>query len=415
MTRQERKGWFLVGSLFVTLLLVFGSGYNTLPVFLPALYKGFGWDRAQVSMLATVLAASAGLSGLLVGWLIDRIEARFVMAAGVVLTGVSFLMASVSHSLGAMVCAYLLDGIGIAAGTVLPASLVLANWFSERRGLAMGIAISGTTFGGMVMTLAASYVIRHWGWRPAYGALAILMIVIAIPLVLLTVKSRPQGAQTKTVAQSADDLEGFETAAAFRTRSFWMIVLTQFCFAFAAAGVVIHLVAYLLGLGYGASVAALAVSLVFGCAACGKILMGLLADRVTGRFALGLNFAIQACGLSIGFSAGHGAILVVFVLIFGLTLGAPLMLIPLVIAESMGLRRYGAISGLTALAGTTGAALGPLVAGRVFDLTRSYTFAFELFIAIYIIGSIASFVCRSYAAERSLALRVAPTVQPAGR
>jgi MFS family permease len=77
-----------------------------------------------------------------------------------------------------MIAVYLLVGIGIAAGTVLPGALVLANWFTARRGMAMGIANAGSTTGGMVMTLVAGYAIRHWGWRAAYLTLGLPMLVI---------------------------------------------------------------------------------------------------------------------------------------------------------------------------------------------------------------------------------------------
>jgi sugar phosphate permease len=81
MTQQERQGWVIVGGLFVALLLIFGSGYNTAPIFLPALINFFGWKRVEVSLLPSALAASAGVSVILVGWLLDRVEARVVMVA----------------------------------------------------------------------------------------------------------------------------------------------------------------------------------------------------------------------------------------------------------------------------------------------------------------------------------------------
>jgi len=87
--------------------------------------------------------------------------------------------------------------------------------------------------------------------------------------------------------------------------------------------------------------------------------------------------------------------------IYGLTVAAPLMLLPLVIAESMGLKRFGFISGITGLAQTFGAAVGPLAAGKIFDVTGSYAVAFELMIAADIVGALAVFFCRSFAAERS--------------
>src|ERR1700736_3726380 len=201
----------MVASLFIALLLVFGGGYNTVPVFLPALLRAFPkWSHQQVSILPSVLAASAGISVLPVGWLIDRIEARLVMIAGALAAGLSFWIASGANSIGPMIAAYSLLGVGIAAGTGLPASFVIANWFASRRGAAMGIAMSGTTVGGMVMTLVAGYFIRNWGWRAAYVAIGLPMIAVAVPLILIAVRSRPPGIVRQTVAEGAAKLPGFE-------------------------------------------------------------------------------------------------------------------------------------------------------------------------------------------------------------
>jgi predicted MFS family arabinose efflux permease len=253
----------------------------------------------------------------------------------------------------------------------------------------------------MVMTLVASFVIRHWGWRAAYLTLAVPVFFVVIPLVLEIVRSHPPGEVKMTVAQRAATLEGFETAEASRTRSFWMIVLAQFCFALAAAGAVIHMVAHLIDVGYVAGNAALIMSFTFGIMTVGKISMGFLADRISARVALMFNFAGQALGLILALQVRHITILPLFVLFFGLTLAPPLMLIPLLIAESLGLRRYGALTGITSISGTIGSVLGPLVAGRVFDVTHSYTSAFELFIAINVIGALVTFASTSYEKERS--------------
>jgi MFS family permease len=106
-------------------------------------------------------------------------------------------------------------------------------------------------------------------------------------------------------------------------------------------------------------------------------------------------------GLILALQVRHINILPLFVLFFGLTLAPPLMLIPLLIAESLGLRRYGALTGITSIAATIGSTLGPLVAGRVFDVTQSYTSAFELFIVINFIGALVTFASTSYEKERS--------------
>ena len=121
MTQRERQGWIIVASLFVTLVFVFGSGYNTGGLFFPHLLKHFGWKRAQLSTLqGAALPLSAGLSAPLIGWLLDRVEARIVMVAGAIMTGVSFLIASRVDSFGPLFGAYVLLGVGIGASTLLP-------------------------------------------------------------------------------------------------------------------------------------------------------------------------------------------------------------------------------------------------------------------------------------------------------
>src|SRR5712692_1239179 len=152
MTQRERQGWFIVASLFVTLFLVFGSGYDTGGLFFPQLLKHFGWSRTKLSGLTGALAFSAGLSSPLIGWMLDRFEARVVMVGGAALAALAFVLASQANSFAPMLAAYLVLGVGIGGATLLPCSLVIANWFGARRGLAMGIAIGGTSLGGAGMT-----------------------------------------------------------------------------------------------------------------------------------------------------------------------------------------------------------------------------------------------------------------------
>jgi MFS family permease len=414
MTQQERRGWLIVASLFVVLLVVFGGGYNTVAVFVPALVRAFPrWSRAQVALLPSALALSAGVSVLPIGWLLDRVEARLLMIFGAVVSGSAFLIASRASSFFPMMAAYLLLGVGISAATVLPASLVLANWFDARRGLAMGVAISGTTVGGMVMTLVASSVILGRGWRMAYIALGAPMVVVVVPLVFLTVRSRPATTVKLSVAQSAGLLEGFDTLDALRARSFWMLVIANLCFGFAAAGALVHMVAYLEGVGYQASSAALAMSFFFGCAALGKVAMGYVADRISARLALAADFAAAAAAFVMVFSAAHLMVLAVFIMLFGVAAAAPLVLLPLLVAESLGRRRYGVLGALTGIAGTIGATVGPVMAGRIFDLTGSYVGAFELFILLDIIGAVAAFACQPYA-SRSSGVAIASVPASAG-
>jgi len=392
MTRHERRAWLVVGSLFVTLFLVFGSGYNTAGVFFTPLLDQFGWSRARLSLLQTTLALAAGLAVPPVGWLLDRVEARLVIVTGAVLAGVGFLLASRAGGFGAMLVAHGLIGVGLGAATLLPASLVVANWFGANRGLALGLAMIGTSAGGMVMTRVAQRAIEHGGWRDGYLALAVPVFVVVVPLVLATVRTRPPSAAGGERG-AGGMLPGLEVAAALRVRSFWLIALAQFCYSFAASGTNLHAIPYFTGIGYGAGRAVGLMSLVLGIAGVGKPVMGVLADRIGARGALALDFAVCACGMFALLFAANAAVAGAFVVTYGLTIGAPLSLVPLVMAESLGLRRFGSLAGLTGLFNILGAALGPVVAGRVFDRTGGYAPAFALFTLALLLGAVVTLGC----------------------
>jgi MFS family permease len=423
MTQQERQSWFIVASFFIVLLLIAGSGANTFGVFLPALLKAFPhWSRARVALLPSALFFSWGVSVIPVGWLLDRVEARILMIFGAIAAGGAFLIASRANSLSPMIAAYVLLGLGISAGSLAPAAFVLANWFDARRGLAMGITMAGTTAGGMAMTLVANQVISDSGWRAAYVVLGLPMIVVVVPLTALVVRSRPPRAAPgaapqanesaryvqMTVAQGANLLEGFEAPEALRTRSFWMLVIAHFCFGLVAVGTVVHLIAYLEGLGYQAGSAAVAMSILFGLGGLGKVLLGHVADRIGVRLALAADFAAAALTFLLVFSVARVLVLAVFLLAFGIAAAAPVALLPLLVAESLGRRRFGVLAALTGIAAMIGATTAPVIAGRIFDVTGSYAGAFELFILAEAVGALATFVCQSYAKSAGISIASAP-------
>ena len=378
-----------------------GSGYNTVPVFLPVLVKQFGWTRARVSMLPSVLAASAGVGYVIVGWLLDRVAVRYVMVVGALIAGFAFIVASRATSFAPMMFAYALLGLGISAATLIPASLVVASWFEARRGLVMGIVAAGASAGGMLMTVFAVHTIGRWGWRVAYVGLALPIFLILVPLLVSTVRNRPVESDIQRVStKGATEIEGFETGEAVRTRSFWMIIVAQLCFSLSVSGVVVHLVAYLVEMGYSAGKAALIMGSIFGLNAVGKVCIGSFADVVGARIALFANFILEAIALLLALQVRNAAVLVVFVPILGSVLGAPIALVPLLIAECVGLKRFGSVSGLVGIASTVGAIIGPIIAGRIFDLTTSYTSALILFSAVAFAGAFATLACRTYRIER---------------
>src|SRR5215472_1244957 len=239
---QNRQAWLVAASLFVALFFLWGGAYNTGPIFLAALLKAFGWSHQRVGSLIGVLALAIGISAPIAGWLLDRIEARYVMGTGALLAAFGLIGAGSSSSFAPLMASIILLGIGLGAATLFAASLVIVNWFPGRRGLALGVVTFGMESGGMVMTIAVASMIAAYGWRIGYFTVAAPALLLVAPLLWLLVRTRPADTSAKSAAAQAEALSGYELGAALRTRAFWMLVIAELTFGLGAGGMFHHLV-----------------------------------------------------------------------------------------------------------------------------------------------------------------------------
>ena len=398
-TKEAPGAWLIVGVLFVVWFLVWGGGLNTGAVFFPPVLAHFGWSRATLSGAFAVAALSAGLGGTLVGWLLDRVDARKVMAVGVALTAGGYVALSHSTTLSQFVLCNLVIGLGLVACTGIPSSLVLANWFNERRGLAMGIALAGGSIGGAVMTPIANAAIAARGWRFGYLLIAVPMAALTIPLLLAFVRTRPPAeavperpALEPPPAPAA--LPGLEVSDALKTRSMWLITLVQFLSASLFAGLGQHFVAYLIDVGYSAGVAARVLSLAFVFTTIGSLVSGPMADRVNARLSSAAAWAVTTIAMLALLGAGHFSALMLYAVLVGVVGGAFGVLGPLLMLESLGIRRFGSLMGIAGLLSTLGYAAGPVVTGWIHDRTASYVPALWLFVGVSVVCVAACLACR---------------------
>jgi MFS family permease len=393
MEKRERQAWIVAVSLFISLFFLWGGGYNTAPIFLAALLKAFGWSHGRVSWITGGLSLAIGVSAPIAGWLLDRVEARFVMSTGALIAVLGLLCASRSHGFGALLLSVVLLGIGLGASTWLAAATVIANWFPDRRGMALGIVTAGMEAGGMVMTFLVGSMIAAHGWRIGYFTVAVPGLLVVVPLLMIFVRTRPPDSDSQSVVERAEALPGYETREAMRTRAFWMLVIAQLSYGVAVGGTFHHLVAFLEGLSYSLHSATLVVSMVLGTAAVGKAAMGGLGDRIGGKNALGIGFAMLAVSVFILLDAGRVAMLALWLILIGIAGAAPVALVPMVTAETFGLKRFGTLFGWLGTVVTIGLFSGPLLVGWMTDVTGSYTAPFELCALVCLIGSAASFLC----------------------
>src|SRR5712691_4883278 len=237
MTEQARQARFIAGALFVTLFLLWGSCYNTFGVFFTPLLKEFHGTHASICRCATAIVLFTGAAAPLAGWLIKLVDVRIVMGLGATLAGVSLIGISSATSFSHLLGWYVLLGMGLGGSTMVPASLVITNWFKERRGTVLGVATAGMELGGVIMTLLSARLISTNGWRTAYVVLALPVFLIVLPLIIMVIRARPgnPGARviedetrpTVTTKPLIEPEEGLEVREAFRKRSFWLLGLAQ--------------------------------------------------------------------------------------------------------------------------------------------------------------------------------------------
>jgi MFS family permease len=404
MIEFKRNRWLVLCGCFISMALVFGCGWEPSSVFILPLVKHFRWTRAEVSMLNAALAIGAGSAGPVVGWLLDRIGAAVCMAVGAVIAGCGLGFASVGTSLTGMVVSYFLIGAGMGCATIVPCNFVVANWFQRQRGVALGIIAAATSIFGMPMILLSNHMILISGWRSAYRILCVLVFA-AVPLVLVLVRSRPMGAGLEETGPDTEAaLTGLEMEEALATPSFWLLCFATFAFWFAASGWIIHSVPYLISLGYSSTEASLALSVIYIFGTIGKLTIPAIAERFGARRVTTLDIALLGIGLVLLLFASHGPMLILHLCFAGLACGSPMALLAMVQLESLGIKRFGTISGLISVAYTAGFSTGPLFAGRIFDASLSYRPALALFAVLIFACSAAISACVPLEENQSVAI-----------
>ncbi|MBV8138654.1 MAG: MFS transporter [Deltaproteobacteria bacterium] len=409
-TEGSARHWIVIGVLFVSWFMVWGGGANTSPVFFVPVLKTFGWSRTRLSFGYAVAAFSAGAAGPLIGWLVDRFDVRKVMVAGVAMVVCGYLALAHTYAYGQFVLINLGLGLGFVACTGIPASKVVANWFEARRGMAMGVMLSGASIGGAIFTPVMARVIAGYGWRGAYVMLAVLIGAITIPLLTVFLRSRPDAeaapasAEREAAPTAPITLAGLEIKEALASRSLWLIALAQFITFSLWSGLGQHFVAYLVSIGYTPQFSSQMLGLFYLVTTGGTLLSGPISDRITARSAFALTSILSALSMLLMLGSRQIAALAAYVAVGGMMCGASGVLMPLLILETLGVKRYGALMGISGIFGTLGFAAGPVVTGRIFDLTGSYAGALWMFAAAMVVCTLAALACRRFEAAIAPAL-----------
>lgn len=367
--RSDYEGWRVAGAAGVAVLVSFSSLFvYTFGVFLKPLAETFGWSREAVSASFGIAAMTVAVVSPGLGYLLDRVEPKRVIVPCVAVFGCAFASLSLlTPHIWHLYAVFVVLGL-VGNGTAQMAySRAVSSWFQQRLGLALALVMAGSGLGAVLLPPLAALLIARLGWRNAFLTLGIGALVIGLPTVIRFIRERPG---SKTAGERGT--EGASVTDGLQSRAFWIIVVVLFASSIAQNGAITHMAALLSDRGVPAGDAALAISAMGVASLAGRFATGWLLDRF---FAARVAFSLMivAAGGTFLLSGAHTlAVGATAAALIGFGMGGEADIVPYMLSRYFGLRAFSTLYGLTWTAYACAGAIGPVLMGRVFDLTGSY-------------------------------------------
>lgn len=391
-------GWIIALTSMVILLISNGTTIPGINVFDEALLNEFGWARDELKRGPLITFILAGILAPLAGAIADRIGVKKLMLAGAALLAVTFLLYSRIQNLTHLYLMHCLFGLVLITAGLVVNIMLVSNWFNEKRGTAIGIALIGTSLGGTIFPPLLTSLIQTYGWRQTFvieAGIAVLLFVIVLVMVrdfprhkgLEPIGGHPRGSGDDT------ELPGMTFGEALRTPTFWALAFAAMTTFYAILGAQAHLFLYLRDIGFEPTQASLGLSTLFLAALVGKFVFGTLADRFPQKAVLLANIAVMFAGALCLASMSVPLFWVADVL-FGLGWGGLYTLIQLLAVNSFGLKAAGKVLGTITIFDAIGGGLGPFVLAVLYERSGSYQLPFTTLAVLIGLAFLAALMVR---------------------
>ncbi len=383
-------GWWIV--LATSLIHFWGAGifFYSFTAFFNPLVQEFRWSYTATSFASSFRSLESGIAAPVVGFLTDKFGPRRLILIGSVWAGIGCMLLSRIDSLWSFYATFIFLSIGSSMMFPLPGWAAVTNWFSRKRGTAMGILMAAIGLSGVLIPLV-NWFITQYGWRATFIIAGAGMWVIGIPLSLV-VRHRPEqygylpdGAERpgKEIEREASQRQthldredsGSDVRQATKTRAFWILAIVATASAIATHAVAVHIMPYLISIQMPREIAsAIAASVVISSVA-GRLGFGWLGDRMDKRYLLASALFLQALGLLIFAYTNSVAYAIVFLALFGPGFGGVITLRLAIQVDYFGRKAFGSIQGVMQAIHMVGSILGPVFAGWIYDIRSSYQWA----------------------------------------
>lgn len=427
-------GWWIV--LASMSVLVVGSGFywQGFGVFFLSLQEEFSTNRAALSGAIALSQLEGGMLGPVGGYLVDRFGPRRMITFGAIIMGSGFILMSQVNSLLMFYVVFLgVISVGMSVGIRVPALVAPANWFIRRRGLAIGISLTGSGLGGIFIPVLGLLIV-NFGWRTTAIVAGITIWFLVLPLARI-MRTRPEdhgmlpdgdrpdarpapsvggapGDEAKPAPTTPAHLDGdFTLRMAMRMPVFWFLAIAFGLRQFAVGAISLHVVPFLVDTGRSLEVASFMLAATTLTSVFGRLGFGWLADRFPPRYIMAISMVMVGLGAIILANVTEGwTLLVLYIVVYAIGWGGGAVTMNATRGAYFGRRAFGTISGTMDFFQMFGLVLGPIFAGFVYDVTGSYTIAFTSFAVSAAASGVLMVFLRP--PKRALPPRSAPSSRP---
>jgi MFS transporter, OFA family, oxalate/formate antiporter len=374
------RWWRVVGGLSMNMALGTLYGWS---VFVAPLEKEFHWTRSQTSTTFTVAVTVFAVSFILAGRLQDKLGPFWISITGGVLVSLGFFLCAYTQSLGWLyVCFGVIGGLGNGFGYATPIP-VMAKWFPDKRGLAVGLAVGGYGAGSAIFgPLSSKVLIPTYGWRGTFMILGgIFFVMTMIGSFLL--KNPPAGYKpdrwTPTVTTASATTKDFTPGEVLQTSSFYFLWLAYALGTSAGLMVISQLVPFARSQGISSDLLATMTLVVAACGnAGGRILSGWFSDSMGRLNVLRLMIGISIVAMPALYKVGATiTLLYIMVFIVYWCYGTQLSVNASTTSDFWGTKNAGINYGMLFTAWGVAGIIGPYIGGQLFDRFRNYEAAFN--------------------------------------
>lgn len=366
-------GWWIVVACFFLMFAGVGILINTYGVLFGAIISDMGFSRGGLGLYFTLMALALMVASPILGKILVKYNAQIVITICVVVSGLGFIAFSQATQLWHFYVIAIIVGLFGAGTSTLPSSMMLTNWFNDKRGLAMGIAFTGSGIGGMVCNPLAQYVINNYSWQMSYVVLGIIFLAVTLPFALFVIKLFPSLKGLAPLGSTGDEtdqaasVKGLTTKEASSNVLFWLLGLAFFTVLLLQVGIQNNIPIFMQDLGHSATFAASVMAVYMGLLVIGKMFLGTFLDKFGPK--VGVTFCLVLMIAALFFFINGQPLIMVGLFVLAFAFGSPITTVypSYVIGHLFGNLDYGTIYGIMNIFITLGLAFAMPITGAVYD------------------------------------------------